>query len=189
MDALLTALMGCLLGGMGDKSQLLALALAARFHNNRAVIAGAAIAFISNAVLAAIAGSFIGPMLGSQARLLFLALALLMLGGGMLWPVKPPDTLATWPTGPFLTSVLGLFILGFGDGQQFLILGIATRTADPAMAALGGALGMRAALIPAVLMRERLMAIVPLGPIRVIGALVMMMIGLGSAVAALGLVG
>lgn len=189
MDALLTALMGCLLGGIGDKSQLLALALGARFHNNRAVIAGAAVAVIANAILAAIAGAFIGPMLGSQARLLFLALAVLMLGVGMLWPVKPPDPLATWPTGPFLTSALGLFILGFGDGQQFLILGIATRTADPAMAALGGALGMMAAIIPAVLLRERLAQHVPLRAIRLAGALIMVVIGLGSAVVALGLVG
>ena len=189
MDALLTALMGCLLGGMGDKSQLLALALGARFQNNRAIIVGAAVAVIANALLAGIAGSFIGPMLGSQARLLFLALAVLMLGGGMLWPVKPPDSLATWPTGPFLTSALGLFILGFGDGQQFLILGIATRTADPAMAALGGAVGMMAALVPAVLLRERLADIVPLRLVRVSGALIMLMIGLGSAVAALGLAG
>ncbi|WP_030540780.1 TMEM165/GDT1 family protein [Sphingobium sp. DC-2] len=187
MDALLTALLGCLLGGIGDKSQLLALMLSARFRSDGAVIAGAALAVAANATLAAFAGALIGPMLGSQARLLFLALALLMLGGGMLWPVKQPDPLADWPTGPFLTSALGLFILGFGDGPQFLILGIAARTADPVLAGLGGALGMMAALIPAILLRDQLTRAIPLRAIRIGGAAIFLASGLGAAVSALGL--
>lgn len=189
MDALLTALLGCLLGGMGDKSQLLAMILGARFGNSRAVIMGAAVAVAANAILAAIAGALIGPMLGSQARLLFLALALLMLGAGMFWPVKKPDPLIGWPTGPFLTSALGLFILGFGDGPQFLILGLAARTADPMLAALGGALGMLAAIIPAALLRDELTRRFPVWLIRPAGAVIFLVAGLGSAVSALGLVG
>lgn len=185
MDALLTALIGCLIGEIGDKSQLLVLALATRFRSNGALIAGIAIACVANAVIGAMAGAFIGPMLGSSARLLFLALAVLFLGIGMLWPVKAPDPLSTWPTGPFLTAALGLFILGFGDGSQFLILGIAARTGDPAMAALGGALGMMAALVPVVLLREKLSEL-PLRAIRVGGGVAMLLIGLAIAVTALG---
>ena len=185
MDALLSALIGCLLGEMGDKSQLLTLALATRFQRNLALIAGVATACVANAAVAAGAGAFIGPMLGSDARLLFLALSLLFLGIGMLWRVKQPDMLASWPTGPFLTAALGLFILGFGEGTQFVILGIATRTADPAMAAVGGAIGTAAALVPIILLREQFMKL-PLRAIRMIGGVIMLIIALSLSVQALG---
>ncbi|MDI1294358.1 MAG: TMEM165/GDT1 family protein, partial [bacterium] len=148
MAALLIALLGCLLGEIGDKSQLLVLALATRFNRNGAVIAGIVVAAIANAALSATAGAFLAPMIGADARLLFLALSLLFLGVGMLWPVKVPDPLADWPIGAFLTTMLGLFILGFGDGPQFLILGIATRTGDPVLAAIGGAIGVILAATP-----------------------------------------
>ena len=99
MDALLLALLGCLLGEIGDKSQLLVLALATRFQRNGAVIAGIIVAAIANAALSATAGAWIGPMLGSDPRLLFLSLSVLFLGIGLLWPVTSPDPLASWPTG------------------------------------------------------------------------------------------
>ena len=89
MDALLTALLGCLLGEMGDKSQWLVLALATRYDRNRAVIAGIIVAALANAAISAFAGAWIGPMLGPDARLLFLALATLFLGIGLLWRVSP----------------------------------------------------------------------------------------------------
>ena len=180
MDALLTALLGCLLGEIGDKSQLLVLALATRYDRNGAVIAGIVAAAIANAAISAFAGAWIGPMLGADARLLFLAL-------GLMWRVSPPDTLDGWPTGPFLTTALGLFILGFGDGPQFLILGIATRTAEPWLAGIGGAIGVIVALVPVVLLRAQLLIILPVRAIRWSGAGMLLLIGAGLALAATGL--
>ena len=86
MDALLLALLGCLLGEIGDKSQLLALVLATRFDRDGAIIAGVVVAAVANAALSAAAGAWIGPMMGADARLLFLALSVLFLGAGMVWP-------------------------------------------------------------------------------------------------------
>ncbi|MGE4321400.1 MAG: TMEM165/GDT1 family protein [Sphingobium sp.] len=188
MDALLTALLGCLIGEMGDKSQLLVLALAARYNRDGAVIAGIVVAAFANSAISATAGAFIGPMLGSDARLLFMALAFLFLGGGMLWPVKPPDPLAGWPLGAFITTFLGLFILGFGDGAQFLILGLATRMADPALAAIGGAIGIILASLPVVLLRGQFLSVMPLRLIRRCGAAIMLLVGVISMLTALHLV-
>lgn len=185
MDALLIALLGCLLGEIGGKGPWLVLALAQRFQRNGMVIAGIVAAAIANAAIGAVAGAFLAPMLGSDARLLFLALALIFLGIGMVWPVRPPDPLANWRLGPFLTSALGLFILGFGEGAQFLILAVATRTASPLLAATGGAIGIIAALVPAVLLRDQLFRAVPLRGIRLGGGMLMLLIGLAVAVHAL----
>lgn len=188
MDALLTALLGCFLGEMGDKGQVLLAALATRFGRTRAVIAGAAVAVLANAAIAAAMAAFLIPMLGSDARLLFLALAVLFLGVAMLWRVKAPNPLADWPTGPFVTAALGLFILGFGEGPQFLILGIATRTADPVMAAVGGAIGMMAALGLAVLLRQALLRHPAVRIVRRAAGVLMLLIALMLGVSGLGLV-
>lgn len=187
MDALLIALLGCLLGEIGDKSQLLVLALANRYDRNGAVIAGLITAAVANAALSALAGAYIGPMLGADARLLFFALSLLFLGAGMLWPLRAPDPLAKWPVGAFLTTALGLFILGFGDGPQFLILGIATHSANPALAAIGGAVGVIAASLPVILLRGRALALLPVRAVRRCGGVLLLMVGATSALSALGL--
>ena len=188
MDALLLALLGCLLGEIGDKSQLLVLALATRYGRDGAIIAGIIVAATANAAISAAAGAWIAPMLASDARLLFLALATLFLGVGLFWRAKEPDPLSGWPTGAFLTTALGLFILGFGDGPQFLILGIATRTGDPVLAGIGGAIGVIAALVPVVLLRERLLALLPARAIRLVGGGVLLLAGAIMALRALALV-
>ncbi|NWK95007.1 hypothetical protein DM806_04835 [Sphingobium lactosutens] len=184
MDALLIALLGCLLGEMGDKSQLLVLALATRYDRNGAVIAGIIVAATANAAISAFAGAWIGPMLGADARLLFMALSILFLGAGLFWRVGKPDPLEGWRTGAFLTTALGLFILGFGDGPQFLILGIATRTADPILAGIGGAIGMIAALVPIAVARHQLLAVLPLRAIRWAGGVILLVTGAIMALSA-----
>ena len=126
MDALLLALLGCLLGEIGDKSQLLILALATRYDRNGAVIAGIIVAATANALISAFAGAWI-------------------------------------------------------------ILGIATRTGDPALAAIGGAIGVIAALVPIVLLRDRLLASIPVRLIRGAGAAILLLTGGIMAITALGL--
>ena len=185
MDALLTALLGCLLGEMGDKSQWLVLALATRYRRDGLVLAGVAVAAACNAALSAAAGAFLAPMLADNARLLFLALSVLFLGAGMIFRVKRPDTLDGWPLGAFLTSALGLFILGFGDGPQFLVLGIATRTGDPVMAAIGGAIGVTLAAVPVVVLRNAFYRHRALAAVRLGGGALLLLIGALLAFAAL----
>lgn len=171
MDALLLALLGCLACELGDRSQLLALALSTRYRRTGAVLAGLGIAAIANAALSAAAGGLLSTMISPDARLLFLAVALLFAGGAMMIPARMPDTLARWRTGPFLTSALGLFILGFGEGSPFLVAAIAARTADPLMAGAGGAAGIIAAGAPVVLLRGRYFTALPLRTIRRAGGL------------------
>jgi putative Ca2+/H+ antiporter (TMEM165/GDT1 family) len=186
MDALLFALVGCLIGTLGDKSQRFVLALAERFDRDGPLILAILLACAANAAISATAGAFIGPLMAANARLLFLALALLFMAVGMLWPISDPDPLDGWRIGAFLTMLLGFFILQFGDGQQFLILGLATRTADPVLAGIGGAIGTSAGLIPVVIGRRALLEAVPLRMIRrALGGLILL-IGLACAASALG---
>lgn len=171
------ALLGCLLGEMGDKSQWLVLALASRYRRDGAVLAGVAVAAVCNAALSAGAGALLGPMLAGNARLLFLAFSIVFLGVGLVFRVKRPDTLDGWTLGAFMTTALGTFILGFGDGPQFLILGIATRTGDPVLAAIGGAIGVTLAAVPVIALREHFFHHGALRAVRLGGGSLLLIVG------------
>lgn len=188
MDSLLLALIGCLLGEMGGRGQWLVLALANRYERDGTIIAGIIVAAIANAALSALAGAWIGPMLGPYARLLFLALAMAFLGAGLLWPMRRPDPLTGWRIGPFLTSALGLLILSFGEGSQFLILGIAARMNPPVLAAIGGMIGVAAAMIPVVALRDRFFTVMPLRAIRWTGGALLLLAAAIMALKAVGLI-
>lgn len=150
MDALLTAFLACLLVEAADRSQRLALVLSRRFGAGAAVIAGIIVAAFANAALSAAGGWWLAPMLGSHARSLFLALALLMAGAGLLLPVGRTDPLAGWRIGGFATTALGLFILGFGNGTQMLTLAVVVRMGHPVLAAAGAGLAVMLACLAAV---------------------------------------
>jgi putative Ca2+/H+ antiporter (TMEM165/GDT1 family) len=187
MDALLTALLACLIVEMGDRCQLLSLALAVRHRPQGAVIGGILIAAFANAIIAAAAGGFLAPMLGLDARKLFFGLALAMAGTGLLTAVKRPDLLTGWRIGALPTSALGLFILGFGNGAQFLALAISVRTADPIFSAIGSGLGVSLACVPVVLLRQHFFAALPLKWIRRVGGILFVGLGAGLSLSAIGL--
>jgi putative Ca2+/H+ antiporter (TMEM165/GDT1 family) len=187
MDALLIALLACLLGEMGDRSQMLCATLAERFRRDSVIIAGMVMAVAANAALSAFAGNLIAHLLAPNARNLFLALGFLAGGVSMLMPTKAPDALENWRIGAFGTSTLGLFILGFGESAQFLIAGISAAWADPVFAGIGGALGIITACTVAIILRSTLATLLPLRLIRRGAAIVFLLTGGIAAVRALGL--
>ncbi|MBK5265690.1 MAG: TMEM165/GDT1 family protein [Alphaproteobacteria bacterium] len=188
MDALLIALLASGFAEIGDKTQLLALAFAVRFRNDGVVLGGIALATILNCALSATAGWLIADMIGTGARTLFFALPLLFAGIGMWLPVQRPDTVGGWKIGAFLTTFLAMFILEFGDKSQFIVAGVAVRTADPVMSAIGASIGITAAIAPAVLLRQEFFIRFPLALVRKGAGAVFLLIGALVGLGALGLV-
>ncbi|AIT06328.1 hypothetical protein MC45_07975 [Sphingomonas taxi] len=181
MDALMAALVAAAFAQVGDRPAWLASILADRYRAPGLVIAAATVALLGAGLLAAAAGALLAPRLTPEARQLFLALALLFQGGGALFPVKPPDRLAGWRLGAALTSLIGLFILAFGDGVQFIVLALAARAQLPWLAAIGAMLGSLAVIAPAAILGEAGWTGLPLITLRrIIGVLfVLAAIGLG----------
>ena len=177
----MAALIAAAFAQVGDRPAWLASILADRYRAPGLVIAAAAVALLGAGLLAAAAGALLAPRLTPEARQLFLALALLFQGGGALFPVKPPDRLAGWRLGAALTSLIGLFILAFGDGVQFIVLALAARAQLPWLAAIGAMLGSLAVIAPAAILGEAGWTGLPLVALRrIIGALyVLAAIGLG----------
>ena len=188
MDAFLTTLLSVLLAEVGDRTQILAAALALRFHRNGAVIAGLALATLINCIFSAVAGSVIDSWISEAPLMLFGGLAYIFAGLGMLMWRRPVDVLENWRLGAFMTSFLGIFILQFGDKSQFLILANAARTDLWGFVVVGGWAGIMAACIPAIILRERLAALLPLKHIRIGGGIILLLWGLILALRAFGLI-
>ena len=113
---------------------------------------------------------------------------LLLQGGGAFFPAKTPDRLDRWRIGAVATAVLGLFILAFGDGVQFIVLTLAARTPVPALAAVGATIGSLVVIVPAALMGEAAWLKLPLKPLRIAIGVVFVLFGLVLALGALRLV-
>lgn len=187
MDALIPALLAAALAEMGDKSPWLAAMLAARFGRPVPVILGIVVAAAGASAISAFAGSLIQPLLTPDARLLFLSLALLFSGVCGFFPMRAPDPLAAWRIGAFATTAAGLFILQFGEGTQFIVMGLAANARLPALAAVGATLGICAVTIPMALAGAKLRDRLPIAAIRIVPAILFLVTGAWAALSALGL--
>lgn len=188
MDALLPTFLAALLAETGDKTQLLAALLGARYRRTGAVLGGIAIAALANSLIAAAGGRMIADLINFRAVSLMVALALLAAGLGGLLRQKPP-TLSSWGSvGAFATSALAIFILEFGDKTQFLTLTLAARADSLWLAGAGAAAGIIVAAAPAVALGEGLGATLPLRTLRTGVALLFLLVGLIVVVGALRLV-
>lgn len=188
MDAFLTTLLSTLLAEMGDRTQILAAALALRFHRNGPILAGLALATLLNSTISAIGGSVIDQWISERPVLLFNGIAYISAGLGMLMWRRKVELLEKWKTGAFMTAFLGLAILQFGDKSQFLIATNAATTPLWGFVLAGGAAGIFLACAPAIILREQLAQILPLQAIRRFGGVVMLLWGLWLALRAFDLV-
>jgi len=186
MDVALSTLLSVFLAEMGDRTQILAAALALRYHRNGAIIAGLACATLLNCIISAVGGSVIDNWISEQPVTLLAGLAYIFAGAGMLLWRRNVNPLSGWKTPAFLTAFLGLFILEFGDKSQFIIAAQSARTPFWGMTLIGGFIGIMAATVPAVILRERMATILPLKPIRWISGALLLAWGLSLASQAFG---
>ncbi len=184
MDAFLTTLLSVFFAEIGDRGQILTLALAIRFRQNTSVLAGLMLATLLNCALAAFIGSFIDRYVSEEPLRLFTAVAYIMAGAGMLLWRRKVDLLENWKLGAFMTSFLGLFILQFGDKSQFLIAVNAANTPFWGFAMAGGIAGIMAACAPLVMLGQRAAAGLPIPVIRRIAGILMLLWGLIMALGA-----
>lgn len=178
MDALLTSFVAALLGEWGDKTQLLVIALAARYRRPLPILAGVFVAALANSLIAALGGLLVNDMIVPRAASLLVALALVFAGiAGLIRP-KPYESGGRSRAGPFLVAAASFFVLEFGDKTQFLTFALAARFDAFALAAAGATAGILASSLPAALLGETLARAAPLKGIR---------IGLGALFVAVGL--
>lgn len=168
-----------------DKTPWLAAMLADRFRAPGLVILAAALALAINYSVGVVAGLAIAALLTPEAKLLLLALALLLAGAGTAVRDKAPDALRGWRTGAFTTSFAGLGILAFGDRMQFIAAALAARSPLPWAAAAGATLGALTVTSYAAIAGERGWRALPLRAMRIGAPAVLIVSGLWCGLQAL----
>lgn len=166
MDALMAALLLGALTQAADRTPWLAAILADRWRSPGMVVVAAAFALAANYAIGTLGGMAVAALLTPAARLLLLALALLLAGLGTGWRAARPEDLAGWRIGRFPTAAAGLFIMAFGDRMQFIAAALAVRSPLPWAAAIGATLGALAIVTVAVTLGERAWLALPLRAIR-----------------------
>lgn len=184
----MAALVAAALAGVGDAPAYLASILADRYRRTAVVIAAVLLAIATASAAAVVGGILLAPLLTPEAKLLMLAMALALQGGGALFPAKTPERLERWRAGAFVTSFLGLLILFFGDGVQFVVVVLAARSSVPWLAAVGATLGATAVVAPAAMLGEAAWLRLPLRRVRTGAAVLFLLTAAVLATQALSLV-
>ena len=180
MDAFLVATGIVALAEIGDKTQLLAFLLAARFRRPLPIILGIFVATLLNHAFAAAVGALVSELLGPSVMRWVLGLSFLGMAVWTMIPDHIDEADAALPRfGVFMTTLLAFFLAEMGDKTQVATVALAARYTEIAAVVAGTTLGMMLANVPAVLFGERIANKVPLTLVHGIAALIFA--GLGTA--------
>ena len=174
------------LAEIGDKTQLLAIVLAAKFRKPVPIILGILAATLLNHAAAATLGYFIASFLTGQIFQICVGVAFVVMAGWALIPDKEDEGAAKASCGGiFLATLIAFFFVEIGDKTQIATSLLAAQFNDIVFVTMGTTLGMMIANIPAVLLGERVTRIVPLNYVRIGAAILFALIGVWVVLAAL----
>ncbi|WP_373424474.1 TMEM165/GDT1 family protein [Pseudomonas sp. W4I3] len=153
MDSLLVPTAIVALAEIGDKTQLLALILAARFRKPWPIIAGIVAATLANHAAAGAVGAWFGSFFSDAVLHWILAASFCATALWTLVPDKLDDDEAstTRKFGPFLTTLIAFFIAEIGDKTQIATVMLAAQYPELWLVIIGTTLGMLIANVPVVL--------------------------------------
>lgn len=179
MEALLVSTSIVALAEMGDKTQLLALVLAARFRRPWPIVLGILVATLANHALAGAAGAWITTVMGPDVLRWVLGGSFLAMAAWMLVPDKlDEDEAATAPRfGVFGTTVVAFFLAEMGDKTQIATVMLAARYDAYFWVVAGTTLGMMLANAPVVWLGDRITRRVPIALVHRISAAIFVALG------------
>ena len=169
------------LGEVGDKTQLLALLLAARYRAPLAITLGILVATLANHAGAAALGAWLTRVLDPQWLRWGLGLSFLAVAAWMLVPDRHDDSKTPARAGRFgvfaLTTV-AFFLTEMGDKTQIATVMLAARYDSLLVVTAGTTLGMMVANVPAVLFGDKVLTRLPVQWVHRVAALVFAAIGI-----------
>jgi putative Ca2+/H+ antiporter (TMEM165/GDT1 family) len=186
MESLLVSTGVVALAEIGDKTQLLAFILAARFKKPLPIIAGILCATIVNHGLAGALGAWITSALSPQILRWVLAGSFL---GMALWTLIPDkiedeETQVAHKFGVFGATLITFFLAEMGDKTQIATVAMAAHYANPVLVVIGTTLGMLIADVPAVFVGDKLASKIPMKLVHTIAAAIFAALGIATLLGA-----
>ena len=156
MEAFLFSTGFVALAEIGDKTQLLALLLAARFKRPLPIIAGIFVATVLNHALAGSLGSWLTALVPADIMRWVLGGSFIAMAVWLLIPdsIDDEDTRLQDKLGVFAATTIAFFLAEMGDKTQIATVALAARFDSLMGVVMGTTAGMMLANVPAVLLGE-----------------------------------
>ena len=178
MEAFLISTGVVALAEIGDKTQLLALVLAAKFRKPLPIILGILAATLANHALAGVVGAWIASAVGPEVMRWALGISFLAMGVWTLIPDKLEDARERAPRfGVFGTTLVAFFLLEMGDKTQIATVALAAKFSSLVGVIAGTTLGMMLANVPAVLLGEVAARKLPMRLVHGVAAAIFIVLG------------
>jgi len=179
MEALLISTGVVALAEIGDKTQLLAFVLAARFKKPAPIILGILAATLVNHGLAGALGAWITATIDPHVLRWVLGFSFIAMAVWTLIPdtIEDEETTTTRRLGVFGATLLTFFLAEMGDKTQIATVALAAHYGAPLMVVIGTTASMLVADVPAVLIGDRLGARIPMRLVHGIAAAVFAILG------------
>jgi putative Ca2+/H+ antiporter (TMEM165/GDT1 family) len=182
LESLLVSTGVVALAEIGDKTQLLAFILAARFKKPLPIIAGIFCATIVNHGMAGALGAWITASISPDILRWLLAASFI---GMAIWTLIPDkieeeETQIAKQFGVFGATLITFFLAEMGDKTQIATIALAAHYASPFMVVIGTTLGMLIADVPAVFVGDRFAAKIPMKLVHSIAAAIFAILGIAT---------
>ncbi len=185
MEAFLVSTGIVALAEIGDKTQLLAFCLAAKFRRPLPIVLAILVATVANHTFAAALGAWITALMGPDLLRWVLGGSFLAMAGWTLIPDKIDEAQSSFGRyGVFLTTLIAFFLAEMGDKTQIATVALAARYHAIAAVVAGTTLGMMLANVPAVYLGEKAATAVPLPLVRAVAAAVFAALGVATLLGA-----
>lgn len=179
MEALFISTGVVALAEIGDKTQLLAFILAARFKKPLPIIAGILCATLINHGLAGALGAWITSVVSPETMHWVLGLSFI---GMAIWTLIPDkieeeETQVAKRLGVFGATLITFFLAEMGDKTQIATIALAAHYGAPLLVVAGTTLGMLLADVPAVFVGNKFAAKIPMKLVHAMAAGIFALMG------------
>ncbi|MBX9793157.1 MAG: TMEM165/GDT1 family protein [Burkholderiaceae bacterium] len=186
MEALLVSTGVVALAEIGDKTQLLAFILAARFKKPVPIILGILCATLVNHGLAGALGAWITATISPQTLRWVLGASFI---GMAIWTLIPDkieeeETQIASKLGVFGATLITFFLAEMGDKTQIATVAMAAHYGTPLLGVIGTTLGMLIADVPAVFIGDKLASKIPMKLVHSIAAAIFAALGVATLLGA-----
>jgi Ca2+/H+ antiporter, TMEM165/GDT1 family len=179
MEALYISTGVVALAEMGDKTQLLAFILAARFKKPVPIILGILLATLVNHGLAGVLGAWITSVVSPDTMRWVLGLSFIAMAVWTLIPdkIEEEETQIAKRFGVFGATLVTFFLAEMGDKTQIATVALAAHYGAPLLVVIGTTLGMLIADVPAVFVGSKFAEKIPMKLVHSIAAAIFAIMG------------
>jgi putative Ca2+/H+ antiporter (TMEM165/GDT1 family) len=173
------------LAEMGDRTQLLAFLLAARYRKPAPIILAILIATLVNHAFAGLIGNWLTNVIAPEALRWVLGVSFIAMAVWIMFPDELEGTTTTATRfGVFGTTLITFFLAEMGDKTQIATIALAAQYQELLWVVIGTTLGMMIANVPAVYLGGKLADRLPVRLIHGIAAAIFVFLGIATLLGA-----